>query len=283
MDKTQMRFALDAHTKGFHIFPCEPGEKQGALLFPGTDKPWRIKWYEAATNNVNQIIAWWTERPDYNIGVSAKKSGLLVVDCDVPKDWTQAPDSDGWDQFEKLCHKRGVDWHDAIDTYQVETPSKGVHLYYWWPPEVQASQASLDTMLDVRTNGGEKGGYVVGAGSKTVAAGWYHCINPAPIKAAPRWLVEECMYRQPVRAAVNPFTRPHAISSTGLHDAIRNAVEGNRNNALHWAVAQYAEENPDVGCLGLEEEFIEDALEVGLTLPEIRATVASAYRKVHNR
>lgn len=277
-DRTQLRFALDAHRKGFHIFPCEPEEKQGALLYPGTDKPWRVKWYESATNDVNQILSWWMERPDYNIGVSCKKSGLLVVDCDVPKNWEA--NEDGWDQFARLCETRGVDWAETIDTYHVETPSKGLHLYYWWPEGVLASQASLDSLLDVRTNGGEKGGYVLGAGSKV--SGWYHCTNPAPIKQCPQWLVEEVAKKEVVHVT-NPFTRPHAISSTGLHATVRNAAEGNRNNALHWAVAQAAEELPELSQEDLVDEFEEDAREAGLTLIEIRATVASAYRRVHSR
>lgn len=281
MDQTQMRFALDAVRRGWHIFPCEPGEKQGALLYPGTDKPWRIKWYESATNDVNQVIQWWSERPDYNIGVSAKKSALLIVDCDVPKDWDDAPLYDGWDNFQRLCERRGVSWEDTVDTYQVQTPSKGVHLYYDWPPDVHASQASLDTLLDVRSNGGDKGGYVVGAGSLT-GGGWYHPINPAPVKIAPAWLIEECKDRPPARAVSAPFTRPHAISSTGLHETVRSAAEGNRNNALHWAVAQAAEEQPDLTVDELFDEFVEDASDAGLTMMEIRGTVASAYRKAHH-
>jgi hypothetical protein len=286
MDDTQLRFALDAHKRGWHIFPCEPGEKQGALLCPGTDKPWRIKWYETATNDVNQIIEWWTTNPECNIGVSAKKSGLLIVDCDVPKFGDNTGDecdsyNDGWDQFQMLCEKRGVDWETTIDTYQVETPSKGVHLYYHWPPDTQASQASLDSLLDVRSNGGDKGGYVVGAGSKT-GSGWYHVINPAPVKVAPPWLIEECRYREPVRAATSPFTGAHAISSTGLHATVRNAPEGNRNMALFWAVAQFAEEHPDLSMTQLFNEFLDDAVEAGLTLTEIHGTVASGYRKAHS-
>lgn len=281
MDKTQMRFALDACRRGWHIFPCEPGEKQGTLLYPHQeDRPWRIKWYESATNDVNQILSWWTWRPDYNIGVSAKKSGLLIVDCDVIKDWDEP--TDGWDQFRQVCETHGVSWEDTVDTYQVETPSKGVHLYYQWPEGVQASQASLDRRLDIRSNGGTKGGYVVGAGSVT-NVGWYHVINPAPVKMAPAWLIEACKDKPPAHATVDPFTRPYAISSTGLHETVRNAGEGNRNNALHWAVAQHAEEQPDLTVDDLFNDFVEDATEAGLTLVEIRATVASGYRRAHYR
>jgi bifunctional DNA primase/polymerase-like protein len=280
MDQTQMRFAMDAHARGWYIFPCEPNEKQGALLHPGTDKPWRIKWYESATNDINTIIQLWTARPDYNIGISCKKSGLLVVDCDVPKTWDIR--EDGWDQFAHLCARRGVDWEDAVDTYQVETPSKGVHLYYWWPPEIQASQGKLDTLLDVRDNGGLKGGYVVGAGSKT-GEGWYHCINPAPVKVAPPWLVDEVRYKEPAQRATHPFTRPHSVNSTGLHSYVRAAPEGTRNDSLFWASAVFMEEFPAETYEEVVDRFVDDAVEAGLTLGEIRATIRSAYRKVRSR
>jgi hypothetical protein len=279
MDKTAIRFALDAYTRGWHIFPCEPGEKEPALLYPGTNKPWRIKWYDVATNDVHKIVRWWSTTP-YNIGVSAKKSGLLIVDCDIPKSWDQP--YDGWDQFKELCERRGVSWEDAIDTYQVETPSKGVHLYYWWPPDVQASQGGLASLVDVRTNGGEKGGYVLGAGSRT-SAGWYHVINPAPIQPCPTWLVDEVKAKPAYRPAAEGFTRPHTINTTGLHEYVKLAPEGRRNDSLFWAAAQAAEENSRLILDDLVDMFVEDALEAGLTMSEIRGTVTSAFRKVRNR
>jgi hypothetical protein len=275
MDKTAMRFALDAYTRGWHIFPCDPNDKQPALLYPGTDKPWRLKWGDAATNDINQIIQWWTTNPQYNIGISAKKSGLLIVDCDLPKEF--GVDDSGWDQFQRLCEQRGVDWGDAIDTYMVETPSKGVHLYYWWPEGVLASQASLDTLLDVRTNGGEWGGYVLGAGSQV--SGWYHCFNPAPVKPAPSWLVDEVRYEAPQKSGA-PFRRPGPINKVGLLRSVRNAPQGNRNQVLYWAAVAARQESPDLDAEDLVHLFMEDAREAGLTSQEIRGTVTSAYRKV---
>lgn len=47
-----------------------------------------------ATQDIEQIRRWWTENPDYNIGVFAKPSGFLVVDID--------PRSGGDDAFLKL-------------------------------------------------------------------------------------------------------------------------------------------------------------------------------------
>jgi hypothetical protein len=280
---TQILFAMNAQSKGWSIFPCEPGDKRGAFIKPTT---WRLRWYDEATNDILQIAKWWGENRDYNIGISAKKSNLLIIDCDVPKEADAT--TDGWDQFKALCERRGVSWEDTIDTYQVETPSLGVHLYYQWPAELQASQAKLDTYLDVRSNGGEKGGYVVGAGSYIhneddhTRSGWYHVINPADVAECPPWLREEVTAKRHIISNKELFTGPHAVSDTGLHNFARMASEGSRNDSLFWAVAKKAEEDPEADVESLFELFVEDAEHVGLTPQEIRATVRSAYNKVRN-
>lgn len=277
---SQLLHAIAAQARGWHIFPCEPGEKTGALLEPG--KPWKIKWYESATNDIDMIMRLWGDiNPLYNIGISCKKSGLLVVDCDVPKDLETATE-DGWDQFRTLCESHGVGWEQTIDTYQVETPSKGVHLYYRWPDGVLASQASLDTLLDVRTNGGEKGGYVVGAGSCT-PGGWYHGINPAPVKDAPEWLVEKVRLKETFRGGGEPFTRAHGVSLAGLHRRLLNEPEGNRNAILFWVAAQAAEEHAEWDVNDLIEEFWDDAMAIGLSPSETKGSIRSGFTKGRRR
>src|SRR6516162_2746361 len=50
------------------IFPAKPNEKTPAF----------VGWQGAATSNAEAITKWWTENPDFNIGVSTQ--GLLVLD-----------------------------------------------------------------------------------------------------------------------------------------------------------------------------------------------------------
>ena len=60
-----------------------------------------------------------------------------------------------------------------------------------------------------------------------------------------------------------------------LLDGMRNALEGNRNNYLHWAAATMAEEG------GIDEDFDElraIALEQGLDPVEVKRTIRSARR-----
>lgn len=43
-------------------------------------------WEEAASNDPDQIVAWWTKWPTANIGIAAGKSGLLDLDLDLYKE-----------------------------------------------------------------------------------------------------------------------------------------------------------------------------------------------------
>ena len=60
-----------------------------------------------ATTDVNKIEQWWTENPEYNIGVLARASGFFVIDID--------PKNGGDVAFEKLLEKIGVDLPDTVE------------------------------------------------------------------------------------------------------------------------------------------------------------------------
>lgn len=274
----QWLWAQDAIRRGWHIFPCEVGDKRGALTQPNS--PYRIQWYESATNNLDLAATWWEYQPEYNIGISCKKSSLLVVDCDTPKQ--DVVYDHGEDQFRRLVREVAADWWwDRVrDTYTVTTPSNGVHYYYRWPEDVKASQRSLDSLLDVRTNGGDKGGYVVGAGSQT-PTGLYHVSQGvAPeVQDAPSWLVELVRLKEPVKRLDEPFVKPYAVFDryAGLREALEGAAEGNRNAMCNWVVYQAVEDDPDLTEDDVLKEFLDPAVRVGLTELEARRTIHSAW------
>ncbi|MFJ4828457.1 bifunctional DNA primase/polymerase [Streptomyces sp. NPDC088747] len=249
-------YALGAQQRGFHIFPCnEAGtrcpqsgdiiDKQPHLLTPV--KPYKIRWGEEATNDLDRVIKVWSWSPAANIGVACKPSGLLVVDCDIAKTPGQlkgtayaelhdtlGPMADGHDVLKAVCERHGGDWEELNDTYRVCTGSMGLHLYFAWPDGVRASQASLvKGVLDIRCNGGERGGYVLGAGSIT-SKGSYIAENASPIRPAPRWLVELC--REPAAPPKPLFAQPRRTGGiSGLVDTVLTAPDGNLSNALYWA------------------------------------------------
>lgn len=238
-------YAVAAIQQGFEIFPVEPDEKTPHKLTPG--KPYTIRWSEETTRDLNRVIEIWTWSPSANIGVACKPSRLLVVDCDVAKAPDQLKDTayaelhetlgpmvDGHDVLKAVCERHGGDWEELNDTYRVCTRNMGLHLYYAWPAGVQASQASLvKGVLDIRCNGGERGGYVLGAGS-IVGGRPYVAENATPVRPAPRWLIELC--REQPRPPKPLFAQPRRTGGiSGLVDTVATAPDGDLNSALFWA------------------------------------------------
>lgn len=277
-------YAARALAMGMWIFPVNPcgtedpenpGEyidKWPHLIRPG--RPWKIKWGEAATNDMNKVIQWWQYSPEANIGVAVRQSGLLVVDCDKAKDGTA---EDGVDQYMEICAKYGMDPAQVCDTYTVRTGSGGTHFYYRWPDGVQASQAGLAPLVDVRSNGGTRGGYVLAAGSVTTK-GAYTVDYDAPILDCPPVLVELCRDKPKPKPPKAMFSQPGHAGYSGLVESVRLAQEGNRNNCLLWAARSMCEDGaPEEQCIDL---LVPAAMECGLDGGERQAlaTIRSAYR-----
>jgi hypothetical protein len=249
-------YAVAAVQQGHWIFPCnsagttcpESGDvidKQPHLLRP--DRPYKVRWGEEATNSLDRAIEIWSWSPSANIGLACKPSGLLVVDCDTAKAEYQlrgtryeslheklGPMVDGHDVLKAVCEEHGGDWDELNDTYRVCTGSMGLHLAFSWPPGVRASQASIvKGSLDIRGNGGDRGGYVLAAGSVT-SKGRYIAENATPVAPAPRWLVE--LVREKPQPPKPLFAQPRKTGGiSGLVETVRNAEDGNLNNATLWA------------------------------------------------
>lgn len=295
--------AINAVARGWYIFPVNPCgsvndagspiDKMPHLLRPG--EPYTIKWGTAATNDIAKVIRYWTWSPNANIGVACGPSNLFVVDCDMPKREYQlkgtqfeylhdelGPLVDGTDVYRALCEKIGIPWDVANNTYRVCTGSMGCHYYYRWPDGIQASQASVvKGIVDVRGNGGQLGGYVLGASSVT-AKGSYVAENALPVAPAPAPLVELCTEGARTRdaEAVSAFTRAGGGGGTlsGLETAVLTAPDGNRNNALLWAARAACNdripEQQAVDVLGAA--YVANGGDGGMRQAE--STIRSAYR-----
>lgn len=302
MSQSRLTAALKALSDGFTIFPTEPGDKTPIRIYQDRspeDAPWTIRWSEVATNDLDTVIRWWTHAPMANIGIACKPSGLLVVDCDQPKrewmlndtPWSYlhevfGPLVDGETLYDAVVQRYGGAGAvaDAFDTYCVSTGSGGLHAYYAWPEGVQSTQDSIvKGLLDVRGNGGTKGGYVLGAGSATTK-GSYDVVRHQRIRPAPPWLVELCRERAPYRAAPRrtnsdgTFKRPVNPNFAGLRRQVASAREGNRSNALYWAARAMCNDGaPQEEC---ENLLVDAYLECGGDGGErqARQSIASAYR-----
>lgn len=293
-----LRAALAAQARGFWIFPAQPRGK----------KPHRLagSWGETATNDINQIIHFWTQvDPAANVAIACKPSQLLVVDLDQAKaDWNlvgtdyaylhqaYGPRVSGEDVWDEMAHKLDKQDEDWSATYQVRTGSGGVHIYYRWPAHwPRPSQASpIKGVVDVRNAGGTSGGYVLAEGSVTddeiqkdgsVKPGGPYCemYTGFTIAQPPRWIRRLVAEKPQPSRVQRPRGLQHSsglFSWDGLVHSVRNAGEGNRNNALLWAArAMYSDGAPEAEAQRLLGSA---AREAGLGDFEIERTIQSAYR-----
>ena len=280
--------ALAALGRGWHIFPLPALSKE-------PKHPLAPQWSSASTNDVGTVVRWWTQDPQANIGVACKPSRLMVVDCDVAKTdmnlkgtpYARLHDIegklriDGFDVFAVYAQEHQADWMD-LDTLQVRTRAGGLHIYYSWPDGwPRPSQASLvKGVVDVRNGGGQYGGYVLAPGSIVFDDGYvgkYDVENPAPVIPAPQWLRSMVAEKPPKpKQPRSQFSQPGSVSYAGLEESVRNAVPGNRNNALLWAARAMCSDGADQDeaqdVLGRAAEL------AGLDGLEIEQTIRSAYR-----
>ena len=280
---TKAAFAAYAVGTGFHIFPVKAGDKIPHHMAG--------QWGLTATSDQMAVYNFWTKvDPEANIGIACKPSQLLVVDLDKAKeDWNlrgteweylhgaYGPRVNGEDLFDEMRWQLD-DYGQIPDTFSVRTGSGGLHLYFrWdesWPRITQASP--VKGVVDVRGNGGQYGGYVLGAGSVT-AAGKYEIETLAPIAQPPMWIRLLVMEKptQP-KKSVRGLRQPGAVSQSGLVETVQNAAPGNRNNATVWAARTMCEEG-----VPLDEALRvlgEAARKCGLSDVEAERTIRSGYR-----
>ena len=104
--------ALEYATAGFNVFPLVPGGKTPACEHGFYD----------ATADASQIEAWWTENPDYNIGI-LPGDGIIVIDLDINHG---NGTKDGLKVLEDYERKHGA----FPPTASCRTARGGRHLYY---------------------------------------------------------------------------------------------------------------------------------------------------------
>jgi Bifunctional DNA primase/polymerase, N-terminal len=254
-------------SRGFHVFPCLPGDKR-----PAVDR-----WEQRASADPAHVAdAWRSRYAGHNIGIACGPSRLAALDLDrhgeLPAEWRLPGVIDGRDVFSQLCEWAGQPWPS---TYWVATPSGGWHLYFRVPVgcQIRNSASLLGPQVDVRG----AGGYVVAAGS-VVGGSRYEVIDrqsPAPL---PVWVTR--MLTQ--RAATPP--RPHAVTAlgrlAGLVRTVEAAQPGQRNDVLYWAACRAAEAD-GADRAAVTRALVAAALTAGLDEREARRTIASAMRGAH--
>lgn len=112
------------------------------------------QWNSASTSDIDTILGWWKDNPNYNIGVHCSKSGLFVIDID-PR--SGGPES--FEKFEKMLPERLPKTVEAITgTYTGVggVAHRGRHLFYKCNPEegLIGNLNNLDLKgVDIKHNG----------------------------------------------------------------------------------------------------------------------------------
>lgn len=132
--------ALAYARMGFHVFPCVPNAKNPATAHGFHD----------ATTDIAKIEAYWTQNPNFNIGVrtGTELNGKVLVVIDVD------PRNGGVATLAELQAIYGP----LPDTSRVITGRRdeGRHYYFWCLPSVTL-KSTLGQGIDVKS----RGGYVI--------------------------------------------------------------------------------------------------------------------------
>jgi hypothetical protein len=161
--------ACDLIERGLAVTPVPAGARE-----PGPG------WLARATTQVADLQAW---PHDVGVAVACRPSGVVVLDLDR---------HGGVDGVERLRWLSAAAGGRVPDTFVVDTPHGGQHLYFRPPPDTVVLSASglrspLGAGIDVRAPGRRTGGYVLAPGTH-IAAGKYTIASDAPIATLPTWL-----------------------------------------------------------------------------------------------
>ncbi len=252
---------------GFKVFPLARGSKLPAIKGG--------KGFKDATDDPKQIDAWARAYPNCNIAVATgEPSGIVVIDVD--------PRNGGFASLSKLAGAGNL--FPACPT--AKTGNNGRHMYFRLPAGLKSSKDRLGPGIDVKSTGG----YVVAAPSwiAPTDAGpggtyqWTVSPEHTPIPPLPQWTIELLLPK------AKPAPRFEAVQTTemahrsleGMARRLASAGSGQRNNILNWAAYKIGAliREGKVSTALADQRLTQAALAAGLTLPEIKATLASGFR-----
>jgi Bifunctional DNA primase/polymerase, N-terminal/Primase C terminal 1 (PriCT-1) len=248
---TPLEFALlYAGREGLAVFPCAPRSKVPLTQHGHLD----------ATTDPTKIECLWAERPDANIGINCKKSGLAVVDVD------QHPHGpDGYESLATLEHEHGP----LPATWRNLTGGGGLQLIFAAPPDSSLRDGPIAPGIDLKVNG-----YVCVPPSLHPSGRRYaweigHEPWSLPLAPFPDWLGALAQKRpSPRRATVTtPDGTPWRLG------------EGERNTGLFrlayaWRRSGVGPDALDVALAAVNREHCQPPLDEG----EVAKIVASAAR-----
>lgn len=239
MSKTKLTWALEAAGKGMAVFPLhwtdddgncscgntEPGHRAGKHPLAG--EGFAPKGVLDASHDPDQIKKWWGKAPKANIAAHPGED-IVVTDLDRKK---------GVDGVQSLCDHLGVDfWELEGNTFTVETPTTGKHLYYK-TSEPRGNAVGILDGVDIRG----LNGYVLAPGS-VIGGKPYKITSDVPM--ADVWPELAEILSGPRQRAENADTALYELDTETSVDSAREylkvrkpAVEGQGGDAHTYATA----------------------------------------------
>lgn len=263
----KLTHALALAAKGFRVFPLVENGKLPAIQ----------GWPTKATTDAKTIERWFGPDPitgwttDHNIGV-ATGGDLAVLDVD---------NKNGVNGDATLDALSTID--DIPDSYQVQTPTGGRHIYFRVAEEVRNSASKLGAGLDIRGHHG----FVVAAGS--VIEGKAYTESAAPLATCPEWITRLCGAKSPPKdsgvVARIELDHPDAIARAAEYlKQAEPAIEGAGGDHHTFAVAAKVK---DFGvseplCLELMLDHWNERCSPAWSPDQLQAKIRNAYAYGHS-
>jgi hypothetical protein len=248
MTGATLRQALAYASRGWPVFPCQPGQK-----IPATPHGHRD-----ATTDEHQITTWFSRNPHQNLAIATGAPGPDVLDVDE-----HGPAGNGYAALATLSRAGLL---DGAAVY-VRTPSGGLHAYF--TGSAQRNSQLPAHHLDFRS----RGGYVLAPPSQ-VGGQPYQLIQTLEASDTLDWATVTALL-EPQRQITRPQPRPASSRDlTHLAQWVASQAEGNRNAGLFWAANRALEADPAADLNPLAAA----ARQAGLEDKEITRTLNSARR-----
>lgn len=210
-----------------------------------------------ASDDQDQIGAWWVDWPDANVGIATGSvSGLVVVDVD--------PRNGGMESLGKLAG-------DLPDTYTVQTGGGGLHLYYGCRDRLK--QRLLAPGIDLKADGG----YVVAPPSNHLAGAYSVASNAdcQPLPVAIRMVgPSESPEANGNGTVIGPDQKQWVVSLLTT-----TCPKGQRNQTLTRLAGYFRNVLPEAVTLSVLIEWNAQYCEPPLTAAEVRSCVHQKYTR----
>lgn len=203
-------------------------------------RPLSPRGFYNATTDVEQILRWWRQWPDANIGIpTGEGTGLAILDVD--------PRHGGIHSLEQLQRQLG----QLFATRTTQTGGGGFHFWYAYPLDSghcikNATNLGGFSGIDLRGTGG----YIVVPPSRHESGRCYRWLREEPLAPFPAFLID--LAYPPARYATFPIRSPSSSvarrkserqlsqndGNYWLQQALGKAIPGTRNTTGFWLACQ---------------------------------------------